>query len=443
MSNPILSSNQSSAVVATINESTTSNPWVYNETNRLVVPHAMQILTVKHSSGLAQAKGTLTFDIPKNGVAQQMWLRFGAPTFAKIVDTATSKHYAHPLGYLRCIDEIKVTASGRIIEHLDRQQIAARYSDMPMHQRLAAQQSLRMGLKPAETDFLGAAPSKRGDIVMPLPFWFSHDQQRYGLLTNFEEPFRVEVVFSDMLALHYVVNNTASTVESMALTTCDLLVHYRQLDEPQMNEVVSKNYGDGLLSRVVNISKREAPHHFAPATATTVHRATLKLRENEAVRAMYIAVKKTGEPGTTHGNDGYVQYERYCELKNVQLRFNNTTVIDVPGDVLKYYGRWGGSSHAGTGATAVEPEGKSLYEGDGGRLTYIYKIDFGLATGRGLSNVVAFRELSNPELTVDIVDSAAADGGSAAPFEVHVMYDTATFLSTSSSTGRVQLSISS
>jgi len=72
-------------------------------------------------------------------------------------------------------------------------------------------------------------------------------------------------------------------------------------------------------------------------------------------------------------------------------------------------------------------------------MQYVYKIDFGLATDKGLSNVVAMREISAPELVVTFRRRDANQAG----LKVHVVYDTATFLSTSSSTGRVQLSISS
>ena len=74
MSNPILTSNQSSAIVATINESGGLRmPHVYSEENSLVPPHAMQILPVQ-SQGTVAASRSVTFEVPKVGFLQGCWL---------------------------------------------------------------------------------------------------------------------------------------------------------------------------------------------------------------------------------------------------------------------------------------------------------------------------------------------------------------------------------
>ena len=481
MSNPILASNQSSAVVATINESSTKNPWVYNETDRLTVPHAMQILPVRTSSGTIAATSTATFDLPKNGIAQQLWLdlAFSGETHVSAgtpyhegesikAETAAAESsgasdgsvYFTSMGVLDCIKEVRISASGRTIEKLDKYQMLARYSELPDGVRASVAKALRMG----------GTPSK-GKYHTPvlLPFWFSQDQQRYGLLTNFEEPFRVEVQFNDCYCLvkqgkaHdatavggvFTTGGHAAKLKQAPFVNTDskLLVHYRQLDEPQMNEVVSKNYGDGLLSRVVNISKREAEYSTQTPLAAGKP-IECKLKENEAVRAMYIVVEKVatnfGLGATTAGADtatltvgvqGDAEktariHSSPLPIESVQLKFNSTTVLDVPGELLKYYGRWGMGAHCADG------DGGNLHT-QISKMQYVYKIDFGLGYDKSLSNVVAFRELSNPTLTVNIQDFDGSQAAITTSHRVHVIYDTATFLSTSSSTGRVQLSISS
>lgn len=437
MSNPILSSNQSSAVVATINESTTKNPWVYNETDRLTVPHALQLLTVQHSSGTAAANSTITFDLPKNGLLQQLWLKLtGGPApseFGQNTDDVVVEQMGmvHTLGFLRTISSIRLTASGRIIEKLDQQQILARYADLPVTQRTAVQDALRMA---------GTADGDAANVVaMPLPFYFSRDQQRYGLLTNFEEPFRVEIQFGsdDDFKIYRnddtFKNQALEAAATGTVTKAELIGHYRQLDEPQMNEVVSKNYGDGLLSRIVDISKREAPYDIKDSDLpSTGHRTSqvvtrVPLKENEAVRAMYVFVTPTADATDT------IRAGAPIELDNIELRFNNTSVINAPASLIRYFGRWGQSTHLGDGVAT------NLLQRASGAMQYVYKIDFGLATDKGLSNVVAMREISAPELVVTFRRRDTNQGG----LKVHVVYDTATFLSTSSSTGRVQLSISS
>jgi len=454
MSNPILSSNQSSAVVATINESTTKNPWVYNETDRLTVPHAMQLLTFHNSSGSIAQNSMMTFDLPKNGILQQLFFvveakpadRYTTGTGASEVSIGYTKDgevvngldfaddqkdtllaEMHVYGALRMIKSIRLTASGRIIEQLDQQQMFARYSDMPVEHRMSVATALRMRGQRVASEYETAFP-------IPLPFYFARDQQRYGLLTNFEEPFRVEITFSDTFILSDAGTLLKGTGVQFEPSKAYMVGHYRQLDEPQMNEVVSKNYGDGLLSRVVDIAKREAPMTITSGVSTTtLNTIEMTLKENEAVRAMYVMV--------TCGSSMVVDNDAPVQLHSIQLTFNNTVVLDVPAHLIRCFGRWGQGHSHGSG----DPGSVALT-----RMQNVYKIDFGLAYDKGLSNVVALREIASPKLKVQWYTQAtknpagtSAFNNGARPSTLHVLYDTATFLSTSSSTGRVQLSISS
>jgi len=121
------------------------------------------------------------------------------------------------------------------------------------------------------------------------------------------------------------------------------------------------------------------------------------------------------------------------EILEFDLKFNNTSVMKVPGEFVRYFGRWGQHGMCGDGADGPD------------NLTptrHVYKIDFGLDYAKGaFSNVVALREISNPKLIIKFRPHVETSG--TLTYNVHVVYDTATFLSTSSATGRVNLSISS
>jgi hypothetical protein len=217
-----------------------------------------------------------------------------------------------------------------------------------------------------------------------------------------------------------------------------MLVHYRQLDETQMNEVVQKNYGDGLLSRVVHISKTEAlstnvsVNSLSADTGLPTESAfEVTLKENEAIRSMYVVVECPSLPAGEKAS--YAQHLKEgapLEITNFALKFNNTTVLDVPGSFVRHYGRWGNHGLNGDGSNGTQ----SLSQ-----MRYVYKLDFGLDYQHApLSNVVALREISNPTLTIKY-----RPAGANALHNCHLCYETATFLSCSSSTGRVSLSISS
>lgn len=449
MSNPILSSNQSSAVVATINESTTKNPWVYNETDRLVSPHAMQILNVTKSSGSIAPSKTFSFDLPKNGIVQGIWLNFELP--GNVAQPAIETHDAaqsedvvgqillnganttgySALGLLSLLHEVKLTTSGRIIESLDKWQILARLADMPLGVRSSMQEAFRMAGDPAR--------SAKYRACLFIPFYFCKSSERYSIASNFEEPHRIEVTLSDckIQSTPPAVPLGARTFNVVTPEDCDMLVHYRQLDELQMNEVIQKNYGDGLLSRVVHISKTEAVAQTTSAAngdlaeGFTESEFTVTLKENEAIRAMYVIVE-CPEVADASKVTYAAQLKEGAPLEctNFTLKFNNTTVLDVPGEFVRHYGRWGNHGLNGDGADAVQSQS---------RMKYVYKLDFGLDYQQApLTNVVALREISNPTLTVKYKPA-----GASIKHNCHIVYETCTFLSCSSSTGRVQLSISS
>ncbi len=457
MSNPILQSNQSSAVVATINESETMSPWVYNETNRLVVPHAMQVLSISKSSGTVAASKTFSYDIAKNGLVQGLWLNMTMPSVAtpatetepqgaseladgslSLTQSAANAGGFTALGLLGMIQEVRLTTSGRIVESLDKYQILARIADLPYGQRQCVQQAYRMGGDPERSTTYQAC--------LWLPFFFAQDPSRYHINSNFQEPFRVEVSLTNCEIGYNLTASgaTAATLTAHAPTDCELLVHYRQLDEKALNDVVNKNYSDGLLSQIVHISKTEAVKSVAAGTLST----DIELKENEAIQAMYVIVECPTVPqqNTTEGGAKTSTYAQAIktgaplEVSNFELRFNNTTVMNVPGEFVRYFGRWGMHGACGDGADTQQ---------SGSLMRHVYKIDFSLDYAKGaFSNCVALREISNPKLSITFKDSNQGTAGTGKTFvsaahNVHVIYDTCTFLSTSSATGRVQLSISS
>lgn len=451
MSNPILQSNQSSAVVATVNESQTMSPWVYNESNRLVTPHAMQVLPINHSSGTVGASKTISFDIAKNGLVQGLWLKVAllcstvdSETDAPIqsetaggdaggaLDGQTNARGFTAMGLLKLIQEIRLTTSGRIVESLDKYQILARIADLPLGQRQAVLNAYRCNGDPDP----GAA-TDRYDACLWLPFYFTKDSARYHINSNFAEPFQVQIQFS---ACADVLYTTGTAFEAAyEPQDADLLVHYRQLDEKTINDVISKNYGDGLLSQIVHISKKEALKSVALTGAITAvnrkhskaQKVEFEMKENDAIESMYIMVETDRAPATFAAG---TLDNSPLEVMEVELKFNNTSVLKVPGEFLRYFGRWGNHGMCGDGSDSADGLSPTRY---------VYKIDFGLDHAKGsFSNIVALREVSNPKCIITFAPYAQG-ASDTATYNVHVIYESATFLSTSSATGRVNLSISS
>ncbi len=456
MSDPILQSNQSSAVVATVNASTTKNPWVYNETERLTVPHSLQLLPVDNTSGSTTANASCEFAVAKNGFAQGMWLRvdgtLGNHQYVQSGNNAPDTFSAY--GFLDLIEEVTLSTSGRIVEKLTKHQIFARYSSLPASRRDLIIQDLHCSRE-------STAITTFQEQYIWLPFYFYRDPHRYGILTTFEEPHHVSVKWSDLSIVGmnspFKENGTIQTGVARAqpaISKAQLMVHYRILDEAHLNQVVSKNYGDGMLSRMVGVSKRELPvvdTALATGTATTNFGSSkdakafieaqvipskttrVDIKETDAIRCMYIMV-------TTDDRSVYQtkNSKNFAIIEHVKLTFNNTVVMDVPASFLNVYGS----------SWDFMRSGPEAHEGDTtpGAMKRIVRIDLGHGLDHRLDNVVALRELSNPTVEVTYKplhrDNVSVNKINGSEHTVHVIYETATFLSCSADTGRVQLSIS-
>ncbi len=436
MSNPVLQSAQSSAVVATLRESDTVNPFVYNEKGRIVSPHSMSLLKITKSSGSVGASKTCSFDISKNGLLTGLYLELSMPGVNiadgetvdnNLAETAAGASGAFGtnakgftvMGILSCIDNIVLQTSGRQLERLSRFQMLARYSSLPASKKVAVQESLRFAQQPDDNVAYTA--------VMWLPFYFFREMEKYHYNTSFNEPLRLDITLGDCKYMQTAAQLTGGNLEVHAPTEIECVAQYRQLDARDEDALVNSQYGDGLLSQCVSMMKEEAIKVFESA-ASGLSTVTFDLKENLCVSKIYIMVTN---PNSIAATDAYnvtlQQRDVATEIDSIKLTASGVNIIDCHGDLLKYFGKWG------------EHDSANVSHGNGERaFENIYCIDF-TTTHKGHTNTVAFRELSTPRLELGVKCRTASKAG----YEVRVMYETTTFLSTSSATGRVQLSISS
>ncbi len=439
MSNPINTSNQSSAIVATINESGGLRvPHVYSEENRLVPPHAIQILPVP-AEGTVGASKSVTFQIPKVGFLQGVWLNFTMPSDgdaeqgaeiatdaqtetqagAVITQSASDDDGFNALGAYQCIREIRCETSGRTIESLDAASILARISDLPYGKRRAVEHAARMAGDPDDYN-------NPYNVCLWVPFWFNSDapgagDPRYSYNTLFNEPMRIVLSFSDCKCLY----KTGSDFAVHAPTDAEVLCRYNILDDKSLDMVVQENQGSGMLSQLITVMKPESDYSHTSESSGTTSTAQIDLKENDAVTAIYFTVERDSTAATS-SYAGALKTKAPLEVKNVQLKFNNTSVFDVPGTWLQHFGR-------------VGQEGDGTDAGGPSSMRYVYKLDFALLPGMGLtSNTVAMRELSSPQLIVTY-----RHNGTSTEHKIKVRYATKSFLTVASNSGRVSLSISS
>lgn len=435
MSNTIINSNSNSALVSTLLESENAvvNPFVYAEKN-IVPPHSVQIVSIPPlNTANIVANGTLDYDVPKQGIVRRMLLDC---VFTKIVNASDRS----PTNYLNAFESIELLSSGRRISLLTREGILAKMSDMPYTQRQAYINAFDMG---APT--FGSATSVAEDrIVFPLDLFFN-DSNKYALITNFLEPLRVRVKLSG-LGFH-VQAGAGGGLKAPAVSQANLMIEYRELPNVFTDKLIEQNYGDGMLTQLINQYSYETPKTFTiTSTNTENQKVEVELKETGAVKAMYVIVECRSEGQQANPPTAALQagMDKPLPIKSLKLEAGGQVIMDVPGEYLQFWGRTDDSKNkyysSGVATTATAQDAHSTQ--------FVYKVDFGMGK-EDTSNVVSFRELASKKLVVHILRELNDDSGHGHSHNLQgktgtlqVIYETASLMTTQSSTGRVNLSLS-
>jgi hypothetical protein len=349
-----------------------------------------------------------------------------------------------PLGLLNCIDSIELLSSGRRIQEFSREVILAKMSDSPSHIGKAYEEGIGVIKLPS-----GAAGAAQIRCLLPLDMTFS-SSLRHSINCDFVEPLRLRVRFTDgdIGRTWHADGNYNTAFAAISITEAKLICEYRQLAASDADAVVQANFGSGQMTSLVSTFAKAVPVISANVLGTGAADESpiyIDLTENAAVENLYVMAhvpradiitalnnaNATGAEKTMH------ECDRPFPLERIRLEASGQVLIDVPARYLQHLGKRqdGVQRYAGT----------SLQDDVA---AYVYKIELGF-DNRFCSNIVSFRELSNPRLTAWPAKPAGNDkhnrrsallnGGKAA---VNVVYENKQLQTVSSANGRVNLSIS-
>lgn len=512
MSNVILNSNQNSALVSTIRESESAvkNPVIYAE-DTIGPPHSLQITEIEPVNTLSDYKGrTISFDLPKQGYLCRVALRATLNYTASAAGTTLGTDQFTPLGLLNMVESIELLSSGRRIQEFDKHTVLAKMSDQPHHFVKSYEQAIKMGDHVAYEPSLANDAGQSMDMILPLDFTFT-SSLRHSLNMDFLEPLRLRIKFASGIAALgatmvdtnevYTQTGGSADMRTDSITNVKLICEYRQLAASDADAAVQANFGSGQLTSLVSTFAR-APEvdgteilkqgKLDDTTNKVPQEAelTCNLTENAAVEAIYImcfvpltnAVQNVYQKkdGGTDGQDNdfkgqghtdadsaapkvqgkgfsVAESEKPIPLESIRFEASGQVLIDCNAEYLQHFGKRqdGVQRYAGT---ALNDDVAA----------YVYKLDFGY-DNRFTSNVVSFRELSNPRITVRPTnsygnpDKATEDsngnpqaGPNAAGWgtarrskhldgykpRLQIVYETKQLMTVSSANGRVNLSIS-
>jgi len=442
MSNVILNSNQNSALVSTVRESDSAIKQfaIYSE-DQIAPPHALQILQIEPVNTLDDYKSrTISWDLPKQGYLCRLTLEF----MYNYTAASTANDHMTPLGLLNCIDSIELLSSGRRIQEFSREVILAKMSDNPSHIGKAYEEGIGMIKLPSGT--AGAAHIR---CLLPLDMTFS-SSLRHSINCDFVEPLRLRVRFTDgdIGRTWHTDGHYNTAFAAISISEAKLICEYRQLAASDADAVVQANFGSGQMTSLVSTFAKAVPVVSPIVLGTGAADESpiyVDLTENAAVENLYVMVHVPradvigvlAAGNNTDGNTAIHECDRPFPLERIRLEASGQVLIDVPARYLQHFGKRqdGVQRYAGT----------SLQDDVA---AYVYKIELGF-DNRFCSNIVSFRELSNPRLTVYPAKPTGHDKHNRRSAllngfkpTVNVVYENKQLQTVSSANGRINLSIS-
>ncbi len=488
MSQIILNSAENSALIQTLQQSDSKViPSIYS-TKEVYAPSATTWFNQSSSSGGQPAAGSsLTYDLNKYGIAEQMLFTFSVTATSPAVATIGDRICA-PAGYIYdLIDRVDFLSSSRVISTLYAEDLRAQHVNLSPAALAPVVQTALGARFGAETAAVGDTSKITADYCVPIVFGFMKDINTQPNL-SFMESCQVRITFKSPQSFFFAsatgnqisdsaANPTTNVVpitatglsfspgSGLAGTLPILQVRYKQYGEADTAQLLAENYNAEQLNMLTTRCFRENPVSFSVASvgapvATNAKPVvvTIDLRNVDVVKAYYVFVTRdhtgqdTGEIFVTKGGQRTVN--QCFDISSIKLTASGQEICTI-GQQQNLYARLTENGHAfnavAAGASTSALNGNSI---EGLHLHNVYKIQTGLWENEGggaWSNGWSMREMTNMRIEVTlppVVTLGEADkyefrgrmnnqnANISCKYTLHVVEDCSTILSTASNTGR-------
>jgi hypothetical protein len=487
MSQIILNSAENSALIQTLQQSDSKViPSIYS-TKEVYAPSATTWFNQSPSSGGQPSAGSsLTYDLNKYGIAEQMLFTFRVVATSPNVPAANDRICA-PAGYVyELIDRVDFLSSSRVISTLYSEDLRAQHVNLsPAALAPLVQTALGARFGPGVAAPPGTS-QLTADYCLPIVFGFMKDINTQPNL-SFMESCQVRITFKQPQSF-YFADNTGKQISSdaanpqlnvspitatglsftpgsgIAGTLPVLQVRYKQYGEADTAQLLAENYNAEQLNMLTTRCFRENPVSFQVTNVANVADATptvvnIDLRNVDVVKAYYVFVTRdrSGQAATEDFRTvAGVRTANQCfDIQSIKLTASGQEICTI-GSTQNLYSRLTENGHAynavAAGATRGALDGNSI---QGLNLHNVFKIQTGLWENDGggpWSNGWSMREMTNMRIEVtmppvvtqaDSLDyenrgrfANAANAAAETRYTLHVVEDCSTILSTASNTGR-------
>ena len=408
MSNTILSSNANSSLINTLlGSESVKNPNIYS-TEEITPPYAATWQRCDPTTGNALAGRTQVFNVMKYGYLQQALLCW-EKEFTVAVAGGETKKLSPANDVIRCIDNIELMASGRVVSTLNGDDLYAQFSDLSEADSIPVRASA-LKERTVSVPAGGAALTKKTEkycLPIVFPQFESVDTQ---LNCQFLEGISFRVKWGK-------IDNFESDATAAAIPANSMYMRfrYKAFPEEQVSEVLSANFDQPELAQLTSRWYTEAPISFSTGNAETTKDVTVELKNTDCVQDLFVL--------------GYVAapVEAYVpqRITNIKLEASGQTIFEMSEEEL-LYSRLG--EHGWSCSQSVEASGFA---------SRVAKIQNGLYTWHKLSNTMSLRELNAPKVVVSFADLTPST-----TYVCRVSEKCSAIFSTTSATGRYNVALS-
>jgi len=427
MSNAILNSNASSALIASLDSvSSAKNPYIYSYAQKgtlkacHVPSHSRTVVVSAAQNNIAFGQN-IDFPVIRSGMWDLGFLKMVVKN-----TTGAAANVSHAAMNLM-VEEIQLLTAGKVLCSSKPFGRACVMSSKPYHIKKNLEDCY--AIKDDGTPE-SLANTKEKTAYIPLTFsCFDAEELKYN--SSFVESLTVRVRLAN--ANTYADDNSAGAV-NLSLQSLELIQVHRLLPSNLEQKQISSNFSDTDSLVRVQYDLIEESTTKSPNAAAVSQELKHEINTNRTIRKMYIALEDTGVATNTFiaANNGP---GKYLELSKIALRANGQVIFDVDAPMLQ-------KCFLQDVDSANSPFGcGNGFDSSVVHTRNIYEWDFGL--GRDMSHItnsVSARELSNFEITVTSSASAAL---SARDYNLRVCLVSSQLESISSASGKISTSLSS
>jgi hypothetical protein len=420
MSNIILSSNENSALLQTLNQSESKViPSIYS-TKEIYAPSSTSWYTITPKTGSATDGQSESWDLPKYGILQSIVLSY---TKSLVFGSGGTSQF--PAGDIfNVIDRVEYLSSSRILFTLYSEDIMAQLKDASTDEYSTVRETA-VSAKPT-----AAASGVTAEYSIPIVFPFFGNKNTCPNL-SFSEPTQVRIVYRKTNG--HVVSSGAVT-DPVATITTNLMLRYKMYSEADNAQLLSENYNDEMLNMLVNRNYRENPVSITQAIASAAipnHVFTMELKNVDVINNYYFMVR--GPSATT------ATQNELLEIKSVKLMASGQELCSLTANQLLYM-------KLSENGWPVNSSYLASAMNDVVKINRVAKIQTGLWSWDkdAFTNGWSQREMNNVvvEIVCDIPAGDAVGAGAVArKYTCYCQELTSCILSQSSNTGRNQISL--